>query len=115
MYPLDKCPLAPSDWAAKDIAFERGEDLQGLNEELTWREIIMAIRRMRRNTAPGKDGVHVNILKQLVREECMKQLEVMNPNRVRLDHTFVDLPEEELPEEPLTAMGRAIFKILKAT
>lgn len=45
----------------------------------------------------------------------MKQLEVMNPNRVRLDYTFVDLLEEELPEEPLTAMGRAIFKILKAT
>ena len=59
--------------------------------------------------------MHINILKQLVREECMKQLEVMNPNRVRLDYTFVDLLEEELPEEPLTAMGRAIFKILKAT
>jgi exonuclease III/predicted negative regulator of RcsB-dependent stress response len=102
-------------WATKEIAFERGNDLQGLNEELKWREIIMAIRRMRRNTAPGKDGVHVNILKQLVREECMKQLETINPNRVRLDHTFVDLPEEELPEEPLTAMGKALHKILQAT
>jgi len=102
-------------WASKEIHFERGEDLEGLNEDLSWTEIILAIRRMRRNTAPGKDGVHVNILKQLVREECMKQLEVLNPGRVRLDHTFVDLPEDELPKHPLTAMGKALFQILRAT
>jgi exonuclease III len=102
-------------WAEKDIPFERKEDLEGLNEDLRWREVIMAIRRMRRNTAPGKDGVHVNILKQMVREECMKQLEVINPDRVRLDHTFVDLPEDELPEVPLTTMGKTLFKILRAT
>lgn len=102
-------------WAAKEIPFERGEDLEGLNEELQWKEVMMAIRRMRRNTAPGKDGVHVNILKQMVREECMKQLEERNPERVRLDHTYVDLPEEELPETPLTKMGASLFRILKAT
>lgn len=102
-------------WATKEIHFERGEDLEGINDDLNWKEVILAIRGMRRNTAPGKDGVHVNILKQLVREECMKQLEVRNPERVRLDYTFVDLPKEELPETPLTTMGKALFKILKAT
>jgi exonuclease III len=102
-------------WAAKEISFERGEDLAGLNDELRWGEVITAIRGMRRNTAPGKDGVHVNVLKQLVREECMKMLEVRNPGRTRLDYTFVDLPEEELPNRPLTLMGKALFKILKAT
>ena len=102
-------------WAGKEMAFDRREDLEGLNNDLRWREVIMAIRRMRRNTAAGKDGIHVNVLKQLVREECMKQLEVINPDRIRLDYTFVDLPEEELPETPLTAMGKALFRILKAS
>jgi len=102
-------------WGNKEIAFDRSEDLEGLNDELKWKEVMMAIRRMRRNTAPGKDGVHVNVLKQLVREECMKQLEERNPHRLRLDHTFVDLPEEELPEVPLTKMGKALFKILEIT
>ena len=102
-------------WAEKQMACDRCEDLEGLNDDLRWREVIMAIRRMRRNTAAGKDGVHVNVLKQLIREECMKQLEVINPDRVRLDHTFVDLPEEELPEYPLTAMGKALFRILRAS
>ena len=101
-------------WASKDIAFERGADLEGLNNKLEWTEVTMAIRWMRRNMAPGKDGVHVNVLKQLVQEECIRQLEVINPRRVHLDHTFVDLPEEKLPKKPLTVMRKALFRILRA-
>ena len=114
-YDPDNLAMNEEYWATKEIHFERGEDLEGLNGDLEWTEVILAIRRMRRNTAPGKDGVHVNILKQMVREECMKQLEVRNPDRIRLDYTFVDLPEEELPIAPLTTMGKALFKILNVT
>lgn len=114
-YDPDNLAMDEAYWATKEIPTERREDLEGLNDDLKWREVITAIRRMRRNTAPGKDGVHVNILKQLVREECMKQLEMRNPHRTRLDNTFVDLPEEELPEDPLTTMGKALFKILRKT
>lgn len=31
-------------WASKDIAFERGADLEGLNNKLEWTEVTMAIR-----------------------------------------------------------------------
>ena len=114
-YDPDNLAMDEAYWQAKTIPFDREKDLEGLNEDLTWKEVILAIRSMRRNTAPGKDGVHVNILKQMVREECMKQLEVLNPDRTRLDNTFVDLPEKELPKVPLTLMGKALFRILKAT
>lgn len=59
--------------------------------------------------------MHINILKQLVKEECLKQLEERNAGRTRLDYMFIDLPERDLPEKPLTLMGKALFRILKAT
>lgn len=102
-------------WASKELNSERAEvDLEGINNDLRWPEALMSIRRMKRNTSPGSDGVHVNVLKQLVREECMGVIQLRNPGHERPDYTLVDLPEEELPEQPTTQMGKALFRVLGA-
>ena len=102
-------------WASKQLSSERAEaELENINNELRWPEALMSIRRMKRNTSPGSDGVHVNVLKQLVREECMGAIQQKNPGFERPEYTLVDLPEEELPEQPTTQMGRALFKVLRA-
>ena len=43
--------------------------------------------------APGKDEVHVNILKIMVREECIMALKTEKPKFNRPDNVFVDLSE----------------------
>ena len=60
-------------WADIDLG-ESGPELEELNENLTWLEILFTIRGMNRNTTPGKDEVHINVLKIMVREECMAAL-----------------------------------------
>ncbi|OAX31052.1 hypothetical protein K503DRAFT_806411 [Rhizopogon vinicolor AM-OR11-026] len=85
-----------------------------LNEALEWREALVAIRGMNRNTAPGKCGMHVNTLKALVSEECMAHLEQVNPSFVHPDNVRVDLAEEDLPSIPTTPMGGALWKVLLA-
>lgn len=89
-------------------------EIEALNKELTWPEALVAIRGMNRNTAPGKCGMHVNALKALVSEECMAKLERDNPSFVRPDRVRVDLKKEDLPADPLTPMGRALWKVLLA-
>ena len=102
-------------WSQKQLASERAEEeLEGLNGPLSWPECIESIRRMKRNTSAGSDGVHVNVLKQLVREECMAEISTRNPEWARPEYTMVDLPAEKLPSEPRTAMGKALYKILRA-
>jgi len=101
-------------WQSKRMYCERAEDLQGINEDLTWPEALESIRRMKRNTAPGGDGIHVNVLKQLVREECMGEIQRRNPEFRRPEYTLVDLPAEKLPIEPTTPMGKALYRILRA-
>ena len=102
-------------WASKRLSSERAEqELKGINDELRWPEALLSIRRMKRNTSPGSDGVHVNVLKQLVREECMEAIRIRNPGFIRPEYTLVDLPEEELPIQPTTRMGKALFKVLRA-
>lgn len=38
-------------------------ELEDLNEGLSWLEILLTIRGMNCNTAPGKDEIHVNVLR----------------------------------------------------
>jgi hypothetical protein len=101
-------------WEQKDLGDPRPL-LVGLNDELSWPEILITIRESNRNTAPGKDGVHVNILKALVLEECMTWVSRRNPAFVRPDNVRIDLPERDLPPVPLTHMGKAFFALLERT
>ncbi|CAL1703472.1 unnamed protein product [Somion occarium] len=101
-------------WDKIDLG-EKLPALKNLNKDLTWREALQAVRRMNRNTATGKDGVHVNVLKGLVSEECMAQLKAQNPDWRRPDHVRVDLSSSNLPEEPLTPLGKALWRALVAS
>ncbi|KAI0288557.1 hypothetical protein B0F90DRAFT_1672784, partial [Multifurca ochricompacta] len=100
-------------WEDIDLGLPRRPDkLTGLNSPITWKEVLVTIRGMNRNTAPGKDGVHINVLKSMVLEECMRKLSLDNPNFKRPDFVRVDLPREELPYHPLTPMGNAFYTVL---
>ena len=114
-YDPDEHAMDGDYWASKELNSERAEvDLEGINNDLRWPEALESIRRMKRNTSPGSDGVHVNVLKQLVREECMGAIKRKNPQFVRPEYTLVDLPEAELPEVPTTQMGKALYRVLGA-
>ncbi|PSR77303.1 hypothetical protein PHLCEN_2v7960, partial [Hermanssonia centrifuga] len=102
-----------SDHWAKISLGEEEKQLLGINENLKWPEVLCAIRRMNRNTSPGMDGVHVNVLKSLVSEECMAKCKLDNPDWVRPDNVRVDLAADKLPTVPLTPLGKAIFKALE--
>jgi hypothetical protein len=70
---------------------------------------------MNRNTTPGKDEVHVNVLKIMVREECMMALKMENPDFRCPDNVFVDLSERKVKElltHPLTQMGKSFHTLL---
>ncbi|KAG8703298.1 hypothetical protein FRC08_002957 [Ceratobasidium sp. 394] len=101
-------------WDGIDLGQPK-DPLPHINEDLRWTEVLLAIRGMNRNTTPGKDGVHVNVLKVLVREECLAALKAENPAFNRPHHVWVDLPADKLPVEPLTPMGKSLFKILSAS
>jgi exonuclease III len=101
-------------WDEISLNYPRTEEtLSGLNVPLSWKEIVVAIRGMNRDTAPGVDGMHVNLLKAMVKEECMlaafgEEQEKHPDNSVRA------LPESKLPKSPLSPMGKALWKVLKA-
>jgi exonuclease III len=101
----------PKHWAAIDLG-EPEPELSGINHPLKWMEIVEAIRGMNRNTSPGKDEIHINVLKSLVREESMANL-AQDPRFKRPDLVMVDLPAKEFAE-PLTPFGKALFKVLCA-
>ena len=91
----------------------------GLSETPYWPEVLVTIRGMNRNTAPGKDGIHINVLKTLVLEECMAEVKenAKKKNRPwkRPDNVRIDLPKDRLPHHPLTPLGKAFFSLLLRT
>ena len=97
-------------WEAMDL----GDPLPPLelNEGLYWPEVLVTIRGMNHNTAPGKDGIHINILKALVSEECMAEVQRLSPAFRRPDNVRIDLPERRLPKHPLTKLGKAFHALL---
>jgi hypothetical protein len=104
-------------WADVDLG-EAMPEMVDLNEGLGWPEILLTIRGMNRNTAPGKDEVHVNVLKIMVREECMAALHKENIDFRRPDNVFVDLSEKKVKEllaDPLTCLGKAFHALLNRT
>jgi exonuclease III len=88
--------------------------LEGLNDGLLWPEILITIRGINRNTAPGEDGVHINVLKAMVLEECMAQVQVENPQFNRPDNVRIDLEAASLPKSPLTKLGKAFYALLNS-
>ena len=93
-------------------------ELEDLNEGLGWPEILLTIRGMNRNTTPGKDKIHVNVLKMMVREDCMMALKKDNPKFRQPDNVFVDLSEWKVKEwlvYPLTNMGKVFHALLNRT
>lgn len=80
---------------------------------ITWPEVLEAVRKMNRDTSPGKDGLHINMCKAMVRVECMEQLKILRPGRTEWDGIQVDLPADQLPENPLTQLGKSTFAILR--
>ncbi|KAF8258019.1 hypothetical protein EI94DRAFT_1708406 [Lactarius quietus] len=46
---------------------EQGVEMTDLNDGLDWPEVLFTIRGMNRNMAPGKDEIHINVLKIMVR------------------------------------------------
>lgn len=100
-------------WATVDLG-EDAQEMQGLNDALKWKEILLSIRRMNRNTAPGATGEHINVMKEMLNEECMAQVLASNPGMVRPEGTNFALGEKDLPQLPLTPLGKAFFQILKS-
>ena len=97
----------------KDPIDERKySEMDGLDAPISWIEIIFSIRKMRRGTAPGLDGIHVNVLKSMVLEECMAHIGKENPEFRRKEYIDIHLPGRLLPEEPVTPLGRVIYKVI---
>jgi exonuclease III len=105
----------PRYWEATIPEFSNSGDVieQESCPELGWRETLLAIRAMNRDTAPGKDELHINMFKALVREESMAQLKVLKPGRHRWEGIQVDLPAHEMPDTPRTRLGKAVYNILQ--
>ena len=100
-------------WAGIDL----GDPLPnlGVDGDLLWPEVLVAIRQSNRNTAPGKDGIHINVLKALVLEESMAEVSRLNESFQRPDGVRIDLPSKLLPTAPLTPLGKCFFDLLLRT
>jgi exonuclease III len=104
------------DWTHWD-EFYLGDPLPllgDLNDGLLWPEVLVTIRGINRNTAPGEDGVHINVLKAMVLEECMAQVQIENPQFNRPDNVRIDLKAASLPKTPLTKLGKAFYTLLNS-
>ena len=101
-------------WDGMDFGVPKPE-MVGLDHDLLWPEILNTIRGMNRNTAVGKDAIHINVLKAMVLEESMAQIKEENPAFRRPDNVRIDLPYKELPQEPLTPMGKVFYVLLQKT
>lgn len=111
-YDPDGVSLNFEHWEGRDLGDPKPA-IEGLGEELHWPEVLDTIRGMNRNTAPGKDGIHINVLKVMVSEECMAQVKKKNPAFSRPDNVRVDLPYKKLPKAPLTPLGKAFHALMK--
>lgn len=111
--PLRVCKR--EDWWNTMLPFldEAEGDERAPSEELSWLEVLGAIRAMNRDTAPGKDELHINMFKAMVREESMKNLEIKLPGRKRWEGIQVDLGLKDMLPYPLTKMGVAVWSILQ--
>jgi len=104
-------------WEVNVPGLDKSEDRSDEGNEgcsdLVWPEVLVAIREMNTDTSPGKDELHINMFKAMVREESMAQLKKLLPRRTRWENIQVDLPVAQLPATPLTRMGKATWDLLE--
>ena len=98
-------------WAEIDLG-EDAPELPGLNDHLKWTEVLLSIRRMNRNTSPGSTGEHVNIMKELLNEECLAEVLRTHPGMTRPEAITFALGAHDLPQWPQTPLGKAFNHIL---
>jgi hypothetical protein len=110
-YDPDEASLDFEHWEKQDMG-EPKPQLIGLNDGLYWPKVLDTIRGMNRNTAPGKDEIHINVIKTMVLEECMAEVQRENPGFQRPDFVRIDLPYKKLPTSPRTPLGKAFHCLL---
>ena len=86
--------------------------IDSLNTSISWRECLMSIRNMNGGTAPGEDGLHINVFKALLHEESMREWQRTHPDRPKRDNVQVHLSAVKLPKDPLTPLGRLVFWLI---
>jgi hypothetical protein len=101
-------------WEEKDLGVPK-PTMEELNNRLHWPEVLDTIRGMNRNMAPGKDQVHINVLKALVSEESMAEVKNNSPDYERLENARIDLLFDKLPQTPTTPLGKAFHALLERT
>ena len=105
----EKLSQNPEHWKEKFKGERKDRPLEGINDPLTWDLVLLAIRHMMVGTAPGHNDIPVEMFKAMLKEECTEALET-DPG----DNIYVALPAPDLPKEPLTEMGRALWRIIEA-
>lgn len=96
-------------WAGK-CTKRLEQELPGINGTPRWREILLAIRSMALGTAPGHDGIPVEVYKAMLKEECHQLLR--DQGTTVGDNIYVALPERDLPATPKTMMGKHLERII---
>ena len=104
----EKLSQNPEYWKGKFKGEQKDCPLKGINDPLIWDLVLLAIRHMMVGTAPGHNDIPV-MFKAMLKEECTEALET-DPG----ENIYVALPAPDLPKEPLTEMGRALWRIIKA-
>ena len=109
-------------WREKVTDQEVKPMLEGINSGITWPDVLLAIRAMTRGTAPGQDEISIDVLKELLAQECKEQVEVtMNVavnehsnirRRAPLGIRFA-LEAKDLPKLPLTNLGKTLYKLIE--
>jgi endonuclease/exonuclease/phosphatase family metal-dependent hydrolase len=98
-------------WKGKQTV-RREAELESLNTKPAWSEVLMAIRSMALGTAPGHDGIPIEVYKSLLKEECHEWLK-RSANITVVDGSYVALPENQLPPHPVTPMGNHLDRIVQ--
>jgi hypothetical protein len=99
------------DWDCLELGNRKVElDISRLPE---WKEVLLAIRNSKRDTAPGQEFMHVNFLKALVIKECMAKVKTDNPVFKCQDFICIDLSKFDLLTTPMTKFGSSLFNLLK--
>ncbi|KAG1733758.1 hypothetical protein EDB19DRAFT_1830871 [Suillus lakei] len=101
----------PIHWANIDLG-EEWPKLPNPNDNLTWTEVLLSIRCMNCNTAPDVTGKNVNVLEELLKEECMVKVLSEWPGMSRPKAIIFALGRHDLLQTLLTPLGKAFFKIL---
>lgn len=82
------------------------------NQAIVWRAVLIAIREMILGTAAGDDKLPVEVYKCLLKEECHAKARKENGGQPIGDQIYLALPENQLPAEPQTPMGKYLMRIV---